>query len=310
MTLVVAISGLVLLVLPWILRGRLAELAPAEGTRATSVSLRAGLALVQFGLFATAVPAVLGGAGAHELADACSQVLGPAAPGGDVTGWASLGLLAWVLYARWRARRHVRCVTRTTRIEPWLGHHCEAAGYDLAVVPATEPLAYSVPGPRPQIVVSEGLCEVMTATELAAVIRHEASHLRRRHHRELVLACEVEAVCSPFPALTRATGVLRLAVERCADEDAVLCPEDRHDIRRALTKTAATLAAAVAALSPAETIVARLAALEHAPAASVTGRAQTVAMIAAPVVIGLAGAASLALSRHHVLLGLVSVCVP
>jgi len=110
--------------------------------------------------------------------------------------------------------------------------------------------------------------------------------------------------------LTRATGVLRLAVERCADEDAVSCPEDRHDVRRALTKTARTLAAAVVALTPADTIVARLAALEHPPAASVTARAQTVAMIAAPVVIGLAGAASLALSRHHVLLGLVSVCLP
>src|SRR3546814_6182012 len=56
---------------------------------------------------------------------------------------------------------------------------------------------------HPQIVVSEGLCGSMTADELAAVIRHEASHLRRRHHRELVLACEIETLFARVPFLAR-----------------------------------------------------------------------------------------------------------
>jgi len=309
MTLIVSLGGLGLLLLPWFLRSRLTQLSPAEWTRATSISLRSGLGLLQFGLLATAAPTVLGGAGAHELAETCSQVLGPPAPGGDLTGWTSLGLLGWVLSARWRARRHVRRVTDTTRIEPWLGKHTESGGYDLAVVPAMEPLAYSVPGPHPQIVVSEGLCEAMTAEELAAVIRHEASHLRRGHHRELVLACEIETLFARLPSLARATGVLRLAVERCADEDAIIRPEDRHDVRRALTKTAMTLAGAVAAFTPAGTIVARLAALDHPPVASTVRRAQAVAMIGAPVALGLAAATTWTLTSHHLLLGLLSVCL-
>lgn len=309
MTLIVSLGGLGLLVLPWLFRSRLTQLSPGEWTRVTSISLRVGLGLVQFGLFATAAPTVLGGAGAHDLADTCSQVLGPPAPGGDLTGWASLGLLAWVLSARWSARRQVRRVTDTTRIEPWLGRHTESAGYDLAVVPAMEPLAYSVPGRHPQIVVSEGLCGSMTADELAAVIRHEASHLRRRHHRELVLACEIETLFARVPFLARGTGVLRLAVERCADEDAIIHPEDRRNVRRALTKTAMTLAGAVAAFTPAETIVARLAALDHPPVASTVRRAQAVALIGVPVGIGLAAAATWTLTSHHLLLGLLSVCL-
>lgn len=309
MTLVVALAGLGLLHLPWLLRGRLTQLSPAEWTRATSVSLRVGLALVQFGLLATAAPTMLGGAGAQDLAVTCSQILGPPAPGGDLTGWASLVVLGWVLFARWQARRHVREVTDTTRIESWLGSHTQSDGFDLAVIPATEPLAYSVPGPNAQIVVSEGLRNAMTAGELAAVIRHEASHLSRRHHRELVLACEVETIFSRIPALARATSVLRLAVERCADEDAITRPEDRHEVRRALTKTAVSLAGAVAAFTPADTILARLAALDHPPATNRVTRAQTVAMIVGPVAIGLAAAAAWTLTSHHLLLALVNVCL-
>lgn len=309
MTLAVALGGLGLLHLPWLLRGRLTQLSPAEWTRATSISLRVGLVLVQFGLLASAAPTVLGGVGAHELAHTCSQVLGPPTPGGDLTGWASIVVLGWVLFARWQARRHVRQVTETTRIEAWLGSHTECDGFDLAVVPATQALAYSVPGPNPQIVLSEGLREAMTAEELAAVIRHETSHLRRHHHRQLVLACEIETVFAPIPALARATSVLRLAVERCADEDAITHPEDRHEVRGALTKTAVTIAGAVAAFTPADTILARLAALDHPPAINPARRAQTVAMMGAPVTIGLAAAATWTLMSHHLLLGLLSVCL-
>lgn len=309
MTLVVALGGLGLLQLPWLLRARLSQLWPAEWTRATSTSLRVGFGLVQFGLFATAAPTVLGSAGAHDLAETCSQVLGAPAPGGDFTGWASLGVLGWVLIARRHARRHVRQVTDTTRIEPWLGDHTQCDGFDLAVIPAREPLAYSVPGPRAQIVLSEGLRDAMTADQLAAVIRHEASHLRRGHHRELVLACEIETVFARLPTAARATSVLRLAVERCADEDAITRPEDRQEVRGALAKTAETIAGAVAAFTPVDTILARLAALDHPPAIDSAMRNQTVAMIGAPVVISLAAAATWTLTSHHLLLGLISVCL-
>ncbi len=308
MTLVVALAGFGLLQLPWLLRGRLTQLSPGEWTRSTSVNLRVGLALVQFGLLATAAPTVLSGAGAHDAADTCSQLLGPSTPGGDLTGWVSLAVLGWMLLARWRARRHVHEVTEALRIEPWAGSHTQCDGYDLAVIPASRPLAYSVPGPHPQVVVSEGLRDAMTAEELAAVIRHEASHLRRRHHRELLLTCEIETIFARLPALARSTSVLRLAVERCADEDAIVRPEDRNEVRRALTKTAVSIAGAVTAFTPAETIQARLVALDHPPMINPVRRSQTMAMVAAPVTIGLAAAAAWTLASHHFLLGLLSVC--
>ena len=60
MILAVALGGLGLLQLPWLLRGRLTQLSPGEWTRSTSVNLRVGLALVQFGLLATAAPTMNG----------------------------------------------------------------------------------------------------------------------------------------------------------------------------------------------------------------------------------------------------------
>ncbi|WP_188195409.1 M48 family metalloprotease [Nonomuraea sp. SYSU D8015] len=80
--------------------------------------------------------------------------------------------------------------------------------------------AYCVPGLRSQVVVSEGARKLLSQDELAAVLAHEAAHVRERH--DLVLL--------PFAALRRALpwskvvadaqAQVELLVEMAADDRA------------------------------------------------------------------------------------------
>ncbi|TMR89819.1 M56 family metallopeptidase [Nonomuraea basaltis] len=80
--------------------------------------------------------------------------------------------------------------------------------------------AYCVPGLRSQVVVSEGALRLLSRDELAAVLAHEAAHVRERH--DLVLL--------PFAALRRALpwskvvadaqAQVELLIEMAADDRA------------------------------------------------------------------------------------------
>ncbi|MFG3442462.1 M56 family metallopeptidase [Nonomuraea sp. NPDC047897] len=80
--------------------------------------------------------------------------------------------------------------------------------------------AYCVPGLRSQVVVSEGALKLLSQDEMAAVLAHEAAHVRERH--DLVLL--------PFAALRRALpwskvvcdaqAQVELLVEMAADDRA------------------------------------------------------------------------------------------
>lgn len=306
MSLLVVVLGLVLVALPSLTHRHLGQLHPVQGGRAAALSLRVGLALIQLGLLATAAPTVLGTAGATEAADACADIAGSDLPGGSWTAAAAMAALGWVWFGRRRARSHVRAVASRTRIEPWLGIHEVRDGVDHVTIPATDAVAYAVSGPAPQIVVSQGLRDQLTVHEVDAVIRHEASHLRRRHHRPLTLACEVETVFAPIRLLRHSGNVLRLAVERTADEDAAGPQDSRREVRSALAKTATSLVAAVAAFTTADTIVARLDALGHPPVDP--HRARAALLVASPVMTAATAAVAWTLASHHVFLGLLSFC--
>jgi beta-lactamase regulating signal transducer with metallopeptidase domain len=302
------VAGLGLVTLPALVRDRLERLPPVDWCRATSASIRFGLGLVQFGLAATAAPTTFRTLGIDQVADACSRIFGPAAPGGDVTGLASALLLTWVVVARRKARRHVRLTTRLARIEPWLGTHSHHDGINHVTIPSDHPIAYAVPGNEPQVVVSERLQASLSAEELAAVRRHETSHLRHGHHRQLALACEIETVFDRLDIFRRSAVMLRLAVERVADEDAITTSDHRSQLRSALAKTARSLVSAVPAFTPADTIVHRLAALDRPARSSGTNRVAGLAVMVVPLAIAAAGATAWALASHHLLFELVNVC--
>ncbi|UKD58748.1 M48 family metalloprotease [Amycolatopsis sp. FU40] len=64
---------------------------------------------------------------------------------------------------------------------------------------------------------SEGLAKDLSETELAAVVDHERSHLRGRHHRLAGFAHAVSAALSFVPLARRSPEFAAAAVELSAD---------------------------------------------------------------------------------------------
>ena len=308
MSLAVVLAGFVLVVAPSVARGQLERLEPTTWCRINSISLRFGLGLLQFGLVATAAPTVLRTLGIDQAAEVCSRAFGSVPPGGDLTALLAMVLLGRLVIARRRARRHARRTIERGRIEPWIGEHLTRDGIDHVTIPADRPLAYAVPGCNPQIVVSETLPAALTCDELAAVLRHEVSHLRHHHHRHLLLACEVDSVLGRVPAAHQSAALLRLAVERVADEDAIASSQHRRDVRSALVKTATSLVDALPAFTPLDTIAHRLAALDNPRPACGGARIGSLVIATLPLAAVAAGTTAWTFASHHLILGLIGVC--
>ena len=95
------------------------------------------------------------------------------------------------------------------------------AGAGLRILDVAQPLAYCLPGVRSRVVVSEGVLNTLSNSEITAILTHERAHLRARH--DLVLEM-FTAVHAAFPRLVRSASALdavRLLVEALADDAAV-----------------------------------------------------------------------------------------
>jgi beta-lactamase regulating signal transducer with metallopeptidase domain len=308
-SLVLVAAGVALLLLPMLAAGASRQLSPAECARLAVGATWLGLRSIQAGLLLTAAPTVLRTVGVDAVADACHRVLGPTRLGGSAVAWASAA--AFVVLTRRarvvRARAHRE--QRQAHIEPWLGHHERIDGIDVVVLPTDQVLAYSAPGPPPQVVLSEGLTAALTDEELSAVIRHEQTHLRNRHDRHLVLAAVVEGTFGWLPGARRSAYMVRLGLERWADEVAADRPGGREQIRRALLKTTELLLDAVPAFSPGCTLVERLTALEAPrPHPSVRQRALVGALAVGGTALALTSLVAGTVDSHHAFLGLLDSC--
>ena len=310
MTAILVLAGLALLLLPGLRAFPVAELPPSEWARVAAASLRCGLLSLRLGLLLGAVPTVLRATGVQELASVCHRMFGPVVPGGSAAGWASAAgsvILAWRSIA---VRRKVTAAQRAARVEGWLGTHTRDAGLDVVTLPTRDPVAYAVPGRPPQIVVTEGLVGELSEDELAAVLRHERSHVVHGHDQHLVLAASVDATVGWLPGVRRSTAALRLALERWADEDAAAVGEaSRPALHRALLKTTARMLDPLPAFASACTVVDRLAALERpAPRGARRARALVVAPVASLSIGVTMSLVGWTLFTHHGLLGAVGYC--
>jgi Zn-dependent protease with chaperone function len=262
--LVLLLGGLCLLVLPGGARRLGRQLDPAEWARLSAALLVSGAAVVWLSTVLFAAPTVLRAAGVPHLAEACERMLGPLVLGGPAVGWSALVLAVALPVLSGVGIGRARRDQRWCHVEPWLGEHERFDGHDLVVLPTVEMLAVSVQGCPSQIVVSKGLVDTLSPTELAAVLRHEAAHLEHRHHRFLVVATALEHGFAVLPLVGRSTGALRTALERWADEAAA----GEGDVARATLRSAllgvtmAIVDPALAAFAAAETVIERLDALD------------------------------------------------
>jgi len=154
------------------------------------------------------------------------------------------------------------------------------------VLGVPEPLAYCLPGVRSRVVLSEGTLSALNATELAAILRHERTHLRARH--DLVLEAFI-AVHTAFPRFVRSASALdavRLLVELLAD-DAAVRAVGPTPVARALVACAAarTPAGAMAAGGPTTVIrVRRLSGPPNSLALSLAAYLAAAAVLVIPTI--------------------------
>lgn len=159
------------------------------------------------------------------------------------------------------AVRRGRALLTAYRLAATLSAH----GEELAVLDDPAPLAYAVPGRPGRIMASTGLLRALDAGERRAVLAHERSHLRHRHH----LHHAAGQLAATIPLLRRIPAALMLATERWADEDAARTVR-RDTVARALTRSASRQprtgpGAGVVLAVGAEQIAARVHALHAAP---------------------------------------------
>jgi Peptidase family M48 len=113
-------------------------------------------------------------------------------------------------YALLHRLRTLRCAYRACRQLP--------PGVGELVVVADGPEACAVPGRPGRIVVSQRFLTSLSPTERTALLAHERSHLRHRHHLHQLV---VGVAASTNPLLRAAPRATSDAVERWADADAV-----------------------------------------------------------------------------------------
>ncbi len=268
MSIVLAFAALALLVLPALAWRVGRRLAPHEWARVAVGCLVAGAVGLEVAFVLLGAPTVLRAIGVRELAAGCERTVGNLSPGGPALGWlaTACALAVPLLVGRgtWRAVR----ARRGLYIEPELGTHEPFSSCELVVLPTKRLLAMTVPGDTAQIVVSQGLIESLPGEALFAVLCHEETHAVCHHDRHMLVAAAIDAGFGRIPLIRRSTAVLRLALERWADEDAAtVCSAGRTQVHDALTRVGGALmtAPAVAAFSTEATLAERLDAIASPP---------------------------------------------
>lgn len=309
MTLALALVGLVLLALPGLAARAGRHLQPVEWSRLSLLAVWFGFRAIQLSFGLTAVPTVLGTLGLTSVADACHRVLGPAVPGGRVTGWAAALLFSAMTVRARQLRRRAIAAQQEARIERWLGDHRPMDTATLVVLPCAELLAYAAPGSPAQVVISEGLVDTLQPDELQAVIEHELAHLRHGHSRHLAFVEVVEGTLGWIPGAQATAAAIRLSVERCADEDACARVGIRDSVRRALQRVTETMLGPVPAFTAAWTISQRLVALAEDPPSPTVGQRLTVHVpVLALITVVVVSVALWSGYTHHSMLGIVGFC--
>ncbi|GAA5063389.1 Zn-dependent protease with chaperone function [Thermocatellispora tengchongensis] len=115
------------------------------------------------------------------------------------------------------------------------------------VVADERPFAAALPGRDGGVILSTGLVRLLTGRELEVVLRHEAAHIKHRHHLYLMFGALAARI---VPALAGAHRALRLALERWADEDAAEAVGDRALTARTIARVALANPAATPAWYP------------------------------------------------------------
>lgn len=259
-------AAVVLLALPAALARVGRRLAPSEWAWLCAAAVGGGVLVLEAVLLLRAAPGVLAAAGLDAFAAACSRALAPLLTGGAAVTWAAASAAVVLPAAAAVALHRGRRLRGRLAAELWLGERHDIAGSPVVVLPLGRPLAVSLDHAEALVVISQGLVDMLTGEELAAVVRHERAHLAHHHQRLQSIRTAVAPLLGRLPVVRRSLAVFDLAVERWADEASASGHEHRQVLRRSLLRVAGVApVAGVTAFADASTVAARLEALASPP---------------------------------------------
>lgn len=296
------------LVLPVVLTRRAGRhFRPRSWATLVAASLVGATSYAWLALVLLSAPVLLKVVAGTSLEGICDRALRGLEPGGLALAWCATALLVATTLAvalgLYRSRRR----RSPLRVPPEIGTHVDQGDFDLVALPVATSIAYSLGGRRPQVVISDGLRSRLDDEGIAAVLAHEAVHVRSRHDRWLGVATLATATLWFAPWVRRTGDALRVALERWADEEAARAV-GRDTLRGALLGAAdvAPAGVAVAGLNGADALLERLDMLDVAPRHAPVTFAFAAAAVS--IVLAAAGLATAAGGMSEVLALLGRVC--
>lgn len=113
--------------------------------------------------------------------------------------------------------------SRSRRTSRWMLAHAtprRVLGHDIQVISDKRPFAFALPARHRGTVLSTAALAVLDRSELAAVLEHEAAHLRQRHHVVTAVMASVARCLRPVPLVAAAEAALPHYLEIAADNEA------------------------------------------------------------------------------------------
>ncbi|MEV0779617.1 M56 family metallopeptidase [Streptomyces sp. NPDC050428] len=174
------------------------------------------------------------GAHLHGILYSCGVALGVGPPDAGAVRRLGVGVSAAVPTAQLAAFAHHALRARAARsrhraILDKVGRPSASLG--ATVLDHMTPTAYCLPGHRSRIVVSSGAVDLLTETEIAAVVAHERVHIAGRHHLLLAAARAFAVVFRGVPLARHLGQQIPLLLEMAADDGALR----RHPHRTLVT---------------------------------------------------------------------------
>ncbi len=260
--------ALTLLGLPGLMRRIGVRIDPRVWTQMCAFALASGAVLFELGLLLVVIPTVLRIGGLSVAAHDCQTLLGTTMPGGkwsiDLAFLLTIAIPSLAIHAVVRARS----ITRSVLVETSIGLQPLRRGpFDLYILPSDIPVAASVPSHPGRLIVSQRVVNLLSGDQLEALCAHEEAHLQLRHHRYIQLTLALLDAFRFWPPTRISCRILRLAIERWADETAAgACPDQRSHLRSALLSVASVeVPDALAAFSAVDGLLERTNALETMP---------------------------------------------
>ncbi len=157
---------------------------------------------------------------------------------GHFLGWAALGVVGVIL--GWLARATAKTLRATLAADPrrlGVGKPTSTPdGVAVYLLPVERPVAFAVGLRRAQVVMSQGLMDLLSTEERRAAVAHEVAHVRGGHPSLLFIGRVMSQAFGVLPPARLSFASLRRELEAAADDEAARAVGDPEVVARAIAK--------------------------------------------------------------------------